>query len=205
MKIYLFVLMFLLSISNLAAQGLPDSTLNQSAVDNKVTVFLKNGDRLSGLFISGDTKTIKMTYASAELNFKLSEVRSLTFGENLALFNMTTLPSMGSSIGAIGGRVISGGVLNGKAVNLVKPAYPPAARAVAASGTVNVQVVIDEEGKVIAATAVSGHPLLKQAAEQAARESTFSATSLSGQKVKVTGIIVYNFAADPPPAPQPAS
>jgi TonB family protein len=123
---------------------------------------------------AGDTKTIRMTYASAELSFKLSEVRNLTFGESSGIFNVTTLPSMGSSIGTFGGRVISGGIVNGKATSLVKPAYPPAARAVGASGSVNVQVVIDEEGKVIAATAISGHPLLKQAAEQAARESTFS-------------------------------
>src|SRR6185437_11352369 len=44
---------------------------------------------------------------------------------------------------------ISGGVLNGKATYLPKPAYPPIARAAHVSGTVNVQVVIDESGKVI--------------------------------------------------------
>jgi periplasmic protein TonB len=92
-------------------------------------------------------------------------------------------------------KVVSGGVVNGKAVNLVKPPYPPAARAVRAAGTVNVQVTIDENGNVISASAVSGHPLLKQAAEQAARSSKFSPTLLSGQKVKVTGVIVYNFTA----------
>jgi len=92
-------------------------------------------------------------------------------------------------------KIVSGGVVNGKAVNLVKPPYPPAARAVRASGTVNVQVTIDENGSVISASAVSGHPLLKQAAEQAARSSKFSPTLLSGQKVKVTGVIVYNFTA----------
>lgn len=91
-------------------------------------------------------------------------------------------------------KTVSGGVVNGKAVNLVKPPYPPAARAVRASGTVNVQVTIDEAGNVISASAVSGHPLLKQAAESAARSSKFSPTTLSGQKVKVTGVIVYNFA-----------
>jgi len=90
-------------------------------------------------------------------------------------------------------KTISGGVLNGKATNLVKPAYPPAARAVRASGAVNVQVTIDENGNVISASAVSGHPLLRDSAVNAARSSKFSPTMLSGQKVKVTGIIVYNF------------
>ena len=92
-------------------------------------------------------------------------------------------------------KIVSGGVVNGKAVNLVKPPYPPAARAVHASGQVQVQVTIDENGSVISASAVSGHPLLKQAAEQAARSSKFSPTLLSGQKVKVSGLIVYNFTA----------
>lgn len=92
-------------------------------------------------------------------------------------------------------KTVSAGVLNGKATNLVRPPYPPAAKAVRASGAVNVQVTIDEDGNVISASAVSGHPLLKQAAENAARQSKFSPTTLSGQRVKVTGVIVYNFVA----------
>ncbi len=88
---------------------------------------------------------------------------------------------------------ISGGVLNGKAKTLAKPAYPAAARAVNAEGSVSVQVLIDEEGNVASAAAVSGHPLLRRAAEQAALESKFAPTMLSGQPVKVSGVIVYNF------------
>lgn len=88
---------------------------------------------------------------------------------------------------------VSGGVLNGKATSLPKPPYPAAARAVRASGAVSVQVLIDEGGRVVSASAVSGHPLLRQAAEQAARGARFSPTQLSGQAVKVSGIITYNF------------
>ena len=90
---------------------------------------------------------------------------------------------------------ISGGVLNGKALNLPKPAYPPIARAAHASGTVVVQVLIDENGNVVSAHAVSGHPLLQAAAVGAARSAKFSPTKLSGQPVKVTGVIQYNFVA----------
>jgi len=90
---------------------------------------------------------------------------------------------------------ISGGVLNGKAINLPKPAYPPIARAAHASGTVVVQVLIDENGNVVSAHAVSGHPLLQGAAVGAARQAKFSPTKLSGQPVKVTGVIQYNFVA----------
>ena len=90
---------------------------------------------------------------------------------------------------------ISGGVLNGKAISLPKPPYPAIARAARASGTVTVQVTIDESGRVISARAVGGHPLLQQAAVQAAHGARFSPTQLSGQPVKVTGVITYNFVA----------
>jgi len=90
---------------------------------------------------------------------------------------------------------ISGGVLNGKAISLPKPAYPPIARQAHASGTVVVQVTIDENGGVISARAVSGHPLLQAVAVAAARGARFSPTKLSGQPVKVTGVITYNFVA----------
>jgi len=90
---------------------------------------------------------------------------------------------------------ISGGVLNGKAISLPKPAYPAIARTAHASGTVVVQVVIDENGNVISAHAVSGHPLLQAVAVAAARGARFSPTKLSGQPVKVTGVITYNFVA----------
>ncbi|MFN0138840.1 MAG: TonB family protein [Pyrinomonadaceae bacterium] len=90
-------------------------------------------------------------------------------------------------------KTVSGGVLNGKATSLPKPSYPPAARAVRASGAVSVQVLISESGSVISANAVSGHPLLRAAAEGAARGARFSPTLLSGQPVKVSGVITYNF------------
>ena len=90
-------------------------------------------------------------------------------------------------------RKISCGVLNGKAINLVKPQYPAEARAAKASGAVNVQVTIDEQGNVISAKAVSGDALLRTASEEAARQSKFSPTLLQGVPVMVTGVIIYNF------------
>ncbi len=88
---------------------------------------------------------------------------------------------------------ISGGVLNGKASSLPAPEYPAAARAVKASGAVNIQVTINEQGDIVSATAVSGHPLLRQAAEEAARKAKFAPTLLQGIPVSVTGVLVYNF------------
>jgi hypothetical protein len=59
-----------------------------------------------------------------------------------------------------GGTTVSGGVLNGKAIELPAPPYPAVARAVKASGTVTVQVTVDEQGRVVSANAVGGHPLV---------------------------------------------
>jgi TonB family protein len=88
---------------------------------------------------------------------------------------------------------VPGGVLNGKAETLAQPVYPSAARAVNAEGAVSVQVLIDEEGTVISADAVSGHPLLREAARAAALQSKFNPTRINRQAVKMSGVIVYNF------------
>jgi TonB family protein len=89
---------------------------------------------------------------------------------------------------------VSGGVLNGIALALPTPNYPETARRMRTSGTVTVEVVIDENGKVISAQASSGPTTLKEAAVQAALRARFSPTKLSGQPVKVSGVINYKFA-----------
>lgn len=101
--------------------------------------------------------------------------------------------SIGDSTNPLRRAPISGGVLNGKALKLAKPRYPQAARDSGASGTVVVQVLIDETGKVISARAIGGHPDLRKVSEDAALESEFSPTRLEGKPVKVTGVIQYNF------------
>lgn len=90
---------------------------------------------------------------------------------------------------------ISGGVLNGKAISLPHPAYPPVAKAAHASGTITVQVTVDENGHVESAYAVGGHPLLLNAAVQAAYQARFPPTQLSGQPVKVMGVLTYKVVA----------
>lgn len=90
-------------------------------------------------------------------------------------------------------KTVSGGELNGKAISLPMPEIPPAAKAVRASGSVSVEVLIDESGSVVSASAVSGHPLLRSSAERAAKGARFPPTLLNGVPVKVTGIITYSF------------
>ena len=92
---------------------------------------------------------------------------------------------------------ISGGVLNGTALSLPQPIYPEAAKRMRTAGMVTVEVVLDESGKVVSANAVSGPTILRDAAIQAALKARFSPTKLSGQPVKVSGIINYKFALVP--------
>lgn len=90
-------------------------------------------------------------------------------------------------------RPVSGGVLNGAAVYLPAPSYPETAKRMRTSGLVTVEVVIDENGKVISATAENGPATLREPAIQAALRARFSPTKLSGQPVKVFGTISYKF------------
>jgi protein TonB len=84
-------------------------------------------------------------------------------------------------------------VLNSKALSLPRPTYPPLARQIKVQGTVAVQVLIDEKGKVISAKALSGHPLLVPEAQKAAMGARFSPTFIGDQPVKISGVITYNF------------
>jgi TonB family protein len=90
---------------------------------------------------------------------------------------------------------ISGGTLNSKALSLPNPVYPEIAREAKASGPVTVQITVDEQGNVIYAHAVSGHPLLQGAAVAAARQAKFTPTYLNGEAVKITGQVMYVFTA----------
>jgi Ca-activated chloride channel family protein len=84
-----------------------------------------------------------------------------------------------------------------KAASLPKPEYARAAKAVKATGVINVQVTIDANGSVVAAkTDGGGHPLLQQSAVNAAKNAKFAVTQGSLEIVKITGVLVYNFASE---------
>jgi len=88
---------------------------------------------------------------------------------------------------------VSGDGLERKVLSKPLPVYPPIAKAARASGTVRVQVVVDEEGKITLAKAISGHPLLQQAAVQAAYQARLAPTLLGGEAIKLSGTLSYNF------------
>jgi outer membrane biosynthesis protein TonB len=85
------------------------------------------------------------------------------------------------------------GLERGRALVLPKPVYPTIAAQAHAAGQVQVKVLIGLDGKVIAAAAIEGHPLLQFTSVRAARDATFTPTKLNGKPVKVVGVIVYNF------------
>jgi Ca-activated chloride channel homolog len=88
---------------------------------------------------------------------------------------------------------VSGGVLQGSATKKVEPAYPAVARAARASGAVQIHVTIGEDGEVMNAQVISGHPILSDAALEAAKQWRFKPTELSGVPVKTQGVITFNF------------
>lgn len=88
---------------------------------------------------------------------------------------------------------VSGGVLQMLTLQKVAPAYPPEAKQKRISGTVEVQILVSEEGKVIEAQAIKGPDDLRQAAVEAAKGWTFKPVVIGNHKVKMEGILTFNF------------
>lgn len=101
--------------------------------------------------------------------------------------------SVGEGEGSASGGGTSVGGLDGQKLSAPPPVYPAIAMAAGAQGTVRVRVTVNEDGNVVAAAAVSGHPLLQSAAVDAARAAKFKPTMVDGTPVKVSGVISYNF------------
>ena len=111
-------------------------------------------------------------------------------------------------------RTLLAGLLNGRAISMPKPEYPEEARAARVGGLVGVNVLVDENGRVVSADAEAtdqrtrlapdGTKLdpvpvdrsLQAASEAAARQAVFAPVKLKGVPVRVRGKITYNFIAD---------
>jgi TonB family protein len=79
-----------------------------------------------------------------------------------------------------------------KPTSLPRPAYPAAARAVRAGGEVVVRLTLNEEGKVLSAKALSGHPLLKASSEGAARGSRYEPSEQKEREVLLVYVYIPN-------------
>jgi TonB family protein len=90
-------------------------------------------------------------------------------------------------------RVVESGVLNSFAITNPRPVYPDEARAARIYGAVTVRVVVNEEGVVIDARAVSGPDVFRSSAIESARKASFTPQTYAGKSVKFTGTITYNY------------
>lgn len=81
----------------------------------------------------------------------------------------------------------------GRVLRRVQPPYPVIARQARIQGSVQVQIDISEDGAVTNVTLLSGHPLLRDAALQAAKQWQFIPTELNGQRVRAIGLLTFNF------------
>jgi cytochrome c biogenesis protein CcmG, thiol:disulfide interchange protein DsbE len=81
-----------------------------------------------------------------------------------------------------------------RSIKRVFPKYTPEARAAGAQGTVQVHVTVSESGRVIDAKAISGHPLLRDPAIQAAKQWEFKPPEDLGDPAQTQGILVFSFA-----------
>lgn len=88
---------------------------------------------------------------------------------------------------------VSQGLLEGSVIKKRTPAYPLNARSMNAYGKVEVRIVISEAGLVIEAAAISGHPALRSAAVDAAREWVYKPTTLDGVPIKVETVLTFTF------------
>jgi TonB family protein len=89
---------------------------------------------------------------------------------------------------------ISEEVLRKAAVALPEPQYPADAELARASGPVQVELIIDQNGLVTTARATSGNPMLFEAATSAARKARFLMSAFSDRPTNAYSVLTYNFA-----------
>ncbi len=77
------------------------------------------------------------------------------------------------------------------AVNKVQPEYPPIARQLKVSGAVELEVVVDETGKVEQVKIISGNPILTAPSAAALKHWKFTPFTDGGKPVKA--LVPFNF------------
>jgi TonB family protein len=84
-------------------------------------------------------------------------------------------------------------IVKGESLRRVQPDYPTSARAARQSGMVAVEVSINDRGDVVAAQALTGPALLRDAAVAAARRWKFKPATRDGQPISSVSTITFNF------------
>ena len=89
---------------------------------------------------------------------------------------------------------ISGHCWDGCPISIVLPFYSDEAKRLRISGKVKVEAIVDENGKVVYAKAISGNPFLKRNAERVAKVSLYQPKKTCDNKpIKFRWTIIYNF------------
>lgn len=151
----------------------------------------KNADGAEVITRKADRALVEAAEAAArQATFRPFHIKSVAVqfsGEliyNFVADNGNLPPQMGK---------VYGPMLNGRAVTIPQPDWPVDLRLLYPTDTVTVDVTIDETGKVISATAIGGSPLLRPAAEAAARKAEFSPWLIMNEPVRTGGLITYTF------------
>jgi TonB family protein len=102
-------------------------------------------------------------------------------------------PRRAKEVSTAENKSVAAGLLQGRAIVKAQPTYPRNAKRFNASGPVEVRVTISETGSVIDAKAISGHPLLREAATEAARKWVFKPTTINGVPVETQLVLTFEF------------
>jgi TonB family protein len=174
------------------------------------TLFLAADNRLYRLTVTmprdtpaGENERARVAATRFFESFSLAPVVASAAGNTSAsaghTFEVTDGEDLSQEPGNLAGATPGGNGVTAEPISLPAPRYPKDMNGPVASGAVNVKVLIDEEGKVIAAQVVSGHPLLRESALEAARKARFTPVLKAGKPAKARGTITYNFVFDPSP------
>ncbi len=82
------------------------------------------------------------------------------------------------------------------AIKKVNPVYPPTAKSLNITGTVRVEFVVDETGKVAFIKRSFGPPILQTAAIEALKKWEFKPFLKNGRPVKAEGYVIFNFSSN---------
>jgi TonB family protein len=133
------------------------------------------------VFDSGDALHIRM------------KIRYTDFTPTKATLRVTEIGESDDGTTSSVAKPVDGGALDSKATSLPKPVVTEEMKRLKATGRITVRVIVDENGKVVSATALNGIHVLREAAEAAARQATFKPLVQDGITVRVTGTLTYDF------------
>ena len=134
------------------------------------------GDKFKQTIVSDENGQFSINLPKGKFTIKGNEVVSKNFLAFLEIFADKPNPTDFDLVVETN-QICCSPTSDGKETEIIKyvfPPYPPAAKAVRASGEVVVAVKIDKDGNVTSAKAKIGHALLKAISEVAAKQFLFS-------------------------------